>query len=276
MIIGFIGFGEVASTLSKKLMDNGAIVKTSSKDRSHKTQKLIAKSNVEDIKDYKELAKNCDILISTNTPSNAIAIGKKYAKYSKLFLDLNNISPSSTKEIANVAGDKFVDGAIIGRVNRKKSIIYLSGKNANKIAILNEFGLKTKIISDNIGDATTLKMLRSMYTKGISAILMETFDISKKLGLSEELLDTIAITECDDFKTRAKSRINGSIKHHKRKYEEMNEITEYLNEIAINNNLRDSNSKYNKLIDNEVIDNKIMDNELMEAIKNKFKYIVKD
>ena len=251
MIIGFIGFGEVGSTLADKLIKSGISVKTSSKGRSSKTKELIAKKGLEDLSSYEELAKTSDILISSVSPSNAITIAKDYGKYSKLFLDLNNISPKTTEEIAIILGNKFVDGAIIGRILSEKSIIYLSGPNANKIAILNNYGIKTQVISSNTGDASTLKSLRSIYTKGVSAILIETLKISEKLGLSDELIDTIAISECEDFKDHAESRIEGSIKHSKRKYEELEEIISYLKSL----------------------NNVDIDTDLMEAIKHKFKKI---
>jgi 3-hydroxyisobutyrate dehydrogenase-like beta-hydroxyacid dehydrogenase len=257
LTIGFIGFGEVASEFSAILLENGCEVVSSSLGRSSKTKKLIVDLGVNDLKDFKEVAKCSDILISVVSPSNAINIGKKYGKIVKgVFIDLNNISPNTTKEIAESIGeDKFVDGGIIGKAGSKTSIIYASGKNADKIAILNKFGLKVKVISYNIGDVSTLKMLRSMYTKSISAVLIETFEVAEKIGLSDELLDTIAITEGKLFKSSAKSRIENSIKHSNRKYEEVDEILDFLN-------------SYENILDKEFINNS-----MILAVKNKFKLL---
>jgi 3-hydroxyisobutyrate dehydrogenase-like beta-hydroxyacid dehydrogenase len=249
MIVGFIGFGEVALRLSTILMENGCEVISSSNGRSPKTKKLMKNLKVKDLKDLKEVAKSSNMLISANSPSKAVYIGKKYGSISNnLFLDLNNISPSSTSEIGTNIGKSFVDGAIIGNINSHKHIIFLSGENAKKIAVLSDFGLNIKVISNKIGDASKIKMLRSIYTKGVSALLIETFKIAKQLNLESKLLNTIAITEGDDFKTSSKSRIKNSLKSSKRKYEEIEEIINFLN------NLDD------------------VDIELLESIKNSFKY----
>ncbi|MCF0226894.1 MAG: NAD(P)-dependent oxidoreductase, partial [Methanobrevibacter sp.] len=65
------------------------------------------------------------------------------------------------------------------------------------------------------------------YTKATSAILIETFDIANSLNLEDELLDTIALTEGDNFKSSAKSRIENTKNNSQRKKEELLEIIEY-------------------------------------------------
>jgi 3-hydroxyisobutyrate dehydrogenase-like beta-hydroxyacid dehydrogenase len=232
MIVGFIGFGEVALRLSTILMENGCEIISSSKRRSPKTKKLMESLNVKDLKDLKEVAKSCDILISANSPSKAVHIGEKYGSISNnLFLDLNNISPISTSVIARSIGKNFVDGAIIGNITSNKHAIFLSGENAEKIAILNDVRLNIKVISNKIGDASKIKMLRSIYTKGVSALLIEIFKIAKELNLESELFNTLVITEGDDFETSSKSRIKNSLKSSKRKHEEIEEIINFLNDF---------------------------------------------
>ena len=88
-----------------------------------------------------------------------------------------------------------------------------------------------KVVSDEIGDVSKLKTLRSSYTKGVSALLVETFETAEKLGLSEELWEILALTENRDFETSSKSRIASSNKKAKRKYEELNEVLEFLDDV---------------------------------------------
>ena len=74
MKVGFLGFGEVASTLSVGLMKNGAEVYTCVKGRSTRTRNNILKSGVETYPSYKALAENSDIIISSVVPSEAIEV----------------------------------------------------------------------------------------------------------------------------------------------------------------------------------------------------------
>jgi len=55
--------------------------------------------------------------------------------------------------------------------------IITSGKSATQFAKLNNYGMNIKIIGSEIGQASTLKMLRSSYTKGVSALFLNHFTL---------------------------------------------------------------------------------------------------
>ncbi len=62
---------------------------------------------------------------------------------------------------------------------------------------------KFEKISENPGDASKLKLLRSMYTKSLSAVLIESSEVAKNLNLEEEFFDILSLTEGEDFKKKA-------------------------------------------------------------------------
>ncbi len=260
MIVGFIGFGQVASTLSNILSAKGIQTVTVVKDRSQKTNKLAVNSDVQIIDSYKALLEGSDIVISANSPANALNLAEKYSDYmgQGIYLDLNNISPNTTYSMAkffdkseNIVSDEeesklcifqkkkepdmrnnFVDGAIIGSVSNNPPLILLSGVRANELVILNNYGLKIMVLSNTPGDASTLKILRSLYTKGVSAVLMEAFETAKKIDLEDQLFDILSITEGEDFEAKSNSRLKNSYKNSKRKVEEMDEALKFLDEIS--------------------------------------------
>lgn len=223
MIIGFIGFGKVSQNLVKLIDSNDITFTTSVEDRSSKTIENVEKSNVEVLDTFKEVACSSDILISATSPKNALGVAKEYGKYTKgIYLDLNNISPDTTFEINDVVGN-LVDGAIIGKIDSDNPILYLSGKDASKLVFLNDF-IQTKIISDEIGDVSKLKLLRSSYTKTLSALLIESFEVAKNNDLEDEFFEMLLLTEGDDFKEKSLSRINNTLNNSQRKSEELEEI----------------------------------------------------
>ncbi len=228
MNIAFIGFGKVAYTLSRLIKSPDINFLTSTEKRSNDTIDLINKSNIEVYDSFREALENAEIIISAVTPSKAVKVADMYGPYCNgIYLDLNNISPDTSEKISNVV-DKFVDGAIIGKNDSKNPTLFLSGENAHKLLFLNDF-LNVNIISDNIGDASKLKLLRSTYTKSLSVLLIETYDLAKKLDLEDEFFDTLSITDGDDFKDKSLSRINNTLKSSKRKAEELEEILNYFN-----------------------------------------------
>ncbi len=109
MKIGFIGFGKVARNLVRLINSENITFLTSAQNRSENTIKNMEESDVEILDTFKEVATLSDILISANSPNQALDVAVKYGKYSKgIYMDLNNISPKETLEI-NKHVNNFVD-----------------------------------------------------------------------------------------------------------------------------------------------------------------------
>ena len=244
MKFGFIGFGEVSYTLSKILLSYGFEVMTSTEGRSDKTKELVNSLDIIVLDSFEEVAGESDILISANSPQSALAVALKYGSLTDgIFLDFNNISPNTAKQIENYIGDEhFIDSSIMGRVSSDELNLYFSGRKAEEfVGNMRNFikghdsptniEVNIKVVSDEIGDVSKLKILRSSYTKGVSALLVETFETAEKLGLSDELWEILSLTENSDFETSSKSRISSSYRSSKRKYEELNEVLEFLDGV---------------------------------------------
>ena len=228
MKIGFLGFGEVASTLAAGLLSNGANVFTCVEGRSFRTKELVKETEINLCKSNRELAESCDILISAVTPSQAVEVAKSVGKYFKgIYIDMNNISPSTAeKALSYIENRKTADASIIGSV-RKKGVdahILVSGPYAEQFAELNRYGMNISVIGAEIGQASAIKLFRSSFTKGISALLFETLYSAYKMGIEEETLKYIAETEGESFRESAVSRIISSAVHSKRRAEEMEEV----------------------------------------------------
>ena len=83
MKIGFIGFGKVAKNLTGLIDSENITFLTSAQNRSENTIENMKKSDVEILDTFKEVAAFSDILISANSPSQALDIAAEYGKYSK-------------------------------------------------------------------------------------------------------------------------------------------------------------------------------------------------
>ena len=229
MIIGFIGFGKVSENILNLIKSDDISFITSSENRSEKTIENIKRCDIEVLDSFKSVALKSDIVISANSPKNALAVAEEYGKYVEgIYLDLNNISPDTTLEISKHVNN-LVDGAIIGKIDSDNPVLYVSGENADKLLFLNEF-IETKKISDNIGDVAILKLIRSSYTKTLSALLIESVDIAKSHGLEDEFFEIMSLTEGGEFRQKSLSRIRNTLNSSKRKSEELEEIINYFDE----------------------------------------------
>ena len=229
MIIGLIGFGKVSQNLVKLIKSDDIKFASSKENRSKSTAEAIDNLNIEALPTFEDVAKLSDILISATSPEKALGIAEKYGKFSKgIYLDLNNISPETTLEIDRHVVN-LVDGAIIGKIDSDNPILYLSGESASELLFLNEF-LNIKIISENVGDAAFLKLLRSSYTKTLTALLIESFEIAKNNNMENEFFDVVSLTEGSEFKDKSLSRINNTLNNPKRKSEELRELISYFDD----------------------------------------------
>lgn len=233
MKVGFIGFGEVASILSAGLLKNGVEVSTCIEGRSSKTQKIAREMNLDLCLSNRELAEDSDILISAVTPATAIKVAQDVGKYvNGVYVDINNISPTTAKKaLSFIENGKTADASIIGSVRKGLNVqIIASGRFAQEFSKLNNYGMNITVIGTDIGHASAVKMLRSSFTKGISALLFETLYSAYSMGIDHEVLRYISKTECEGFKDSAISRIISSAFHAKRRHEEIGEVIELLSE----------------------------------------------
>ena len=222
MIIGFIGFGKVSCNLVKLITSDDIDFVTSHENRSPKTIDLIKNSNVKVLDTFMEVAEISDILISANSPKSALEVSKKYGKdFNGIYLDLNNVSPDTISEM-NEHVENLIDGAIIGKIDSDNPLLYISGDMADELLFLNEF-FETKKVSN----ASLLKMLRSSYTKTLSALLIESYEIAKSNNMEDEFFDVLSLTEGDDFKNKSLSRIKNTLNNSRRKSEELDELIKF-------------------------------------------------
>jgi len=226
MIIGLIGFGKVSKNLINLIQSEDIAFITSFEGRSQKTIDSIKDADIQVLTTFEEVALNSDILISASSPKNALKVARDYGKLTKgIYLDLNNISPKTTFEISKHV-EKFVDGAIIGKIDSTHPILYVCGKYCDELLFLDKY-IDTRKISDNIGDVAILKLLRSTYTKTLSALLIEASELAEDYDLKDEFFEILSLTEGDEFKDKSLSRINNTLNSSKRKSEELEEIIDY-------------------------------------------------
>ena len=103
---------------------------------------------------------------------------------------MNATAPQTVRSMASLfLQNNFVDGCITGLPpgsKRYETTIYLSGEHAQKIADLFQYTdlIKTRVIGNEIGQASTLKMCASL-SKGIVALAIQACVTAKSFQLEE-------------------------------------------------------------------------------------------
>lgn len=169
----------------------GEAVIWASRGRSDATAARAKQAGLMDVSDVAEVCRQCDVLISVCPPHAAVDVARSAAGCSGLYLDANAVSADTARTIGDLVG-RFVDGGIIGPPPRESGTtrLYLAGVEAEQLADL--FAgtiIEARVVSDEPGAASALKMSYASWTKGSSALLLAARALAQAEGVEEALLE---------------------------------------------------------------------------------------
>ena len=245
--VGFIGFGEVASIFSKPMREKGAEVVVYdvllSQDKGREILEERVRTGGIQFRPLPEVVENADYVLSTVTTQAAKDAAKEcsaYLKAGQIYVDLNSMAPSLKVEVGEIirtSGADFVEGAILGAVGATGAgtHILVGGERGREVAeTLTRLGLHVSYYSPEIGKASMFKMLRSIFSKGLEALILELLIAGKRAGLEKDLWKDIA-----DFMTRnpfdrvAPNWVRTHAVAYERRYHEMVQVAETMRELGV-------------------------------------------
>lgn len=247
--IAFIGFGEAGSLLAKGLGEAGAQL-TACYDiliddpaNAAALRDKAAKHGIAAATSPKQAVAGADIVISAVTTSKMLeaakAVGPHLAQ-GQIYLDINSTSPELKREAVQVIetnGADFVEAAVMDLVppHGHKVPMLLAGEKAKQTTeALATYGMNVTALGEKIGDASSVKMVRSVFMKGFTAILLESLVSAKKLNAEDAVLASLQTTFPEmDWKKLTNYYLPRLIKHARRQSGEMKSVAQTLEEIGI-------------------------------------------
>jgi 3-hydroxyisobutyrate dehydrogenase-like beta-hydroxyacid dehydrogenase len=185
----------MGAAIGAALVGSGHEALWASAGRSDETRARAGADGLTDVGTLDALAARSDIVISICPPEHAadVASDVRSAGFTGMFVDANAISPETAKRIAPT-----VDGGVIGGPPRVEGTtrLYLSGARAAEVAALfADSPLDARVLDDQIGTASALKMTYAAYTKGVAALLIALRETARANGVDQHLLDEWAISQ---------------------------------------------------------------------------------
>ena len=162
--------GDMGHAVGSVLRRGGLRVITRIDGRSERTRALAARAGIEGVADDAALLRQADVVLSILVPAAAPTLAERIARAVRasgatpLYVDCNAIAPQTTRRIAEIiegAGARFVDAGIIGpppKPGAASTRFYASGREAAAFARLGEFGLDVRVVGDEPGQASAVKM----------------------------------------------------------------------------------------------------------------------
>ncbi len=180
-----------------------------------------------------------DLVFSAVTAAGASAVieAAGMGLAGKTFVDVNTMSPPKKRALGEkvaARGGRFVDAAVVGRfaVDGVHVPMLLSGPGSAALAeAAPALGLNVKVVGQIPGEASAIKMFRSIYQKGLDSLIWELATAASAYGVLDQVMSTLD-EPGRPFARLVDYRLAGAALHAARRSEEMADVVDFLTEIG--------------------------------------------
>lgn len=241
--VGLIGFGEAGSTFANaggwgerahvfdRMTGNGP--EAPAMLDAYKTARVLGARFLDDA------LSGVDLILSLVTADQALAAAGAAAECmapGAIYCDMNSVAPQTKQQAAQLieaAGGHYVDVAVMAPVDPARLAVplLLSGRQAEEAAArLAALGfVKTRVVGDAVGRASSIKMIRSVMVKGVEALTAECVLAAEAAGVREDVLASLdASDKLKPWEERADYNLDRMLIHGIRRAAEMEEVVKTL------------------------------------------------
>lgn len=249
MNITFIGFGEAGGILARDLQTQGHVLTVWDR-KALDAQSLPAlrekaqQSGVRLASSLAEALLDATLVFSTVTASQALGVAQQAApllKAGQHFLDLNSVAPHTKRAAADAVrahGASYIDVAVMAPVPPKRlaTPLLVGGIQAEAVnALLLQLGLNSRLLGSEVGEASAIKMCRSIMIKGLEALTTECLSAARQYGVEQAVLDSLhaSFPSLGWNEQLPHYLISRVAEHGQRRAEEMQEVVKTLRDVGV-------------------------------------------
>lgn len=228
MEIAVLGLGEAGGRIAADLAAAGCVVR--GWDPARRLDGIVNAGGA------REAVSGADVVLSINAAAAALdaAVGVADALAGDaLYADLNTASPKLKRTLAGVLPVQFADVALVGVVPSSglATAALASGPGAERFAeLFRPLGMPVDVVGPNPGDAAGLKLLRSIFMKGMAAAAIESLEAAGAAGVEHHLHADLAAVIGEPLLERL---LTGTRAHAARRADEMRAAAAYLGELGV-------------------------------------------
>ncbi|WP_436638178.1 DUF1932 domain-containing protein [Microbaculum sp. FT89] len=253
MRIGFIGFGEAGRAFADTLADKGVEhfatydILFDAEGMDGPTANIARQRNVHPLAHPSDVAAESDWVISAVTAASSLDAARECATCLEgrhVFIDINSVSPGRKRvssQLLTSSGAAYIDMAVMGPVHPRghATPVLLAGPAARSIERdLDRLGFEYEIVSDDIGEATAIKMVRSLFVKGLEAITVEMLLAARASGCLDRVVASLAASFPGlGWEKFADYELERVARHGIRRGAEMEESAVTLRELGLNGDI---------------------------------------
>ncbi len=251
--IGFIGYGEAAYNISAGLWEEGVrgirATDTMQDDpaRGRQIHERAEAAHVELVPTAVELAEWGDILFAAVPSSftlDVCAAIQGALRPGQLYVDVSASTPGAKEKIWNAiqsSGVLFADAAMLGSLPQKRHKVPITA-SGNGAAALKErmepYGMCITLAGERPGAASAIKLVRSIFMKGIAALMIEMLEAAETYGVSQEVIQSVAESmDSTPFVPTLERLVKGTAVHCARRAAELKGSEQMLAEAGLSDRM---------------------------------------
>ncbi len=179
-------------------------------------------------------------LVTANRAAEAAIAASPHLEQGALWLDCNSCAPGTKRraaEAVEAAGGRYADVAVMAPVHPKRHLVPLlvSGPHAEEAAaVLRALGMRPEIAGAEIGQASAIKMIRSVMIKGMEALTAECLLSARRAGVEDAVLGSLEASDPDrDWRGRSAYNLERMMVHGARRAAEMREVAKTVSDLGM-------------------------------------------
>ncbi|GAB5461534.1 NAD(P)-dependent oxidoreductase [Hoeflea alexandrii] len=164
-----------------------------------------------------------------------------------VWFDCNSCSPGTKRQAAEVieaAGGFYVDVAVMAPVHpkRHRTPLLVSGPGAvDAMPVLKALDMQPRHAGDAVGQASAIKMFRSVMIKGFEALTAECLLAARRAGVEAEVLHSLQASDPGiDWAKRSAYNLERMMVHGERRAAEMREVARTVTEQGLPSRMSDA------------------------------------
>jgi 3-hydroxyisobutyrate dehydrogenase-like beta-hydroxyacid dehydrogenase len=233
LTVAVLGLGEAGGTIASGLAAEGCAVRGWDPDPAR------GAADVERATGPTQAVAGADLVLSLATAAHALDAAASVASAlgpAQLYADLNTAAPALKRDVAEAVaptGAGFADVALLGVVPAQGvgTPALASGAGAERFAeLVRPVGMPVRVVGSEPGEAAGLKLLRSVFMKGLAAAALESIEAASRHGTDEWIRGEIAQVIGELLLDRL---LSGSVRHAERRQDEMHAAAAYLHELGV-------------------------------------------
>lgn len=245
-IVAVVGFGEAGQAFAKGWsLDRSRIrafdIKAFDPAKASELQQAYKRLSVDGRTAAEDALRGASTVFCLVPADQALVAARDMTSYldaGALWIDGSSSAPSTKLQAAHEitkGGAHYVDMAIMAPVIPKlhRTPVLLSGKEAKDASDrLASLGMEVTVVGPDVGDASSVKMLRSIMVKGIEALTAECFLAARKAGVELLVLESLTKSgELVDWRQRTAYNLERMLEHGARRAAEMREVATTLQDL---------------------------------------------